>query len=61
MNVPGHDARVFLVIVVRTHLAVDTDGVHDAHGQTEEDSNDWGPHAHDEGDESGEQDEEGEY
>lgn len=61
VDVPGHDARMFLVVVVRAHLAVDADNVQDAHGEAEEDSDDGGPYAHNEGNEFGEQDEEGEY
>lgn len=59
-DVPGDGARARRVVIVRSHLAVDADGVHDGHGEAEEDADDGGPDPHDEGDELGEQDEEGE-
>lgn len=60
-DIPGHGAWVFLVIVVGAHLTIDADGVQDAHGEAEEDANDGCPHAHNEGDKLGEEDEEGEH
>lgn len=60
-DVPGHGARVVLVVVIRAHLAVDADDVQDAHGEAEENPHNGGPDAHNKGDELGEQDEEGEY
>lgn len=58
-DVPGHGARVVRVVVVGAHLAVDADNVQDAHGKAEEEARDGGPDAHDEGDELGDQDEQG--
>lgn len=58
VDIPGHGARVLLVVVVGAHLAVDADDIHDAHSQAEEDAYDGRPDAHDEADKFGEEDEE---
>lgn len=60
-DIPGHGAWMVWIKVVGPHLAVDADRVHDGHGEAEEDADNGRPHAHNEADEFGEQDEEGEH
>lgn len=60
-DVPRDGARAQRVVVVGPHLAVDADRVQGGHGSAEDDADDRGPDAHDEADELGDEDEEGEY
>lgn len=57
-DVPRDRARARRVVVVGPHLAVDTDGIQDGHGEAEDDADDGCPDAHDEADQLGDEDEE---